>query len=66
MKNVMIKDLMVPLSEYATVKEDASLQEVAAALKAAQAKFYRGPYPHRAMPILGDQDNVVGVEQADG
>jgi len=38
MKTVMIKDLMVPLSEYATVKEDANLQEVAAALKAADCQ----------------------------
>ncbi|MEX1329752.1 MAG: CBS domain-containing protein [Desulfobacterales bacterium] len=59
MKTVVIKDLMVPLSEYATVKEDATLQEVATALKAAQARF-RGPYPHRAVLVLDDQDDVVG------
>jgi CBS domain containing-hemolysin-like protein len=60
MKTVMIKDLMVPLSEYATVKEDANLQEVAMALKAARARLDRGRYPHRAVLVLDDQDNVVG------
>jgi CBS domain containing-hemolysin-like protein len=60
MKTVMIKDLMVPLSEYATVKEDATMQEVAAALKAAQARFDRGPYPHQAVLVLDNQDKVVG------
>jgi CBS domain containing-hemolysin-like protein len=60
MKTVRTKDLMVPLSEYATVKEDANLQEVAVALKAAQARCDRSRYPHRAVLVLDRQDNVVG------
>ena len=60
MKTVTIKNLMVPLSKYATVKEDATLQEVAAALEAAQARFDRSRYPHRAVLVLNDQGDVVG------
>ena len=60
MKTVTIKNLMVPLSKYATVKEDATLQEVAAALAAAQARFDRSRYPHRAVLVLNDQGDVVG------
>jgi CBS domain-containing protein len=60
MKAFTIKDLMVPLSKYATVKEDAALQDVAAALEAAQSRFDRSRYPHRAVLVLNDQGNVVG------
>jgi CBS domain-containing protein len=56
----MIKDLMVPLSEYATVIEDATLGEAVAALKMAQAGFTPGKHPHRAVLILDKQQNVVG------
>jgi CBS domain-containing protein len=51
---------MVPLSKYATVKEDATLQEVAAALELAQTRFVRSRYPHRAVLVLNDLGNVVG------
>jgi len=59
-KTVTIKDLMVPLSKYATVNEEATLQEVIAALEAAQVRFDRGRYPHRAVLVLNDQGNIVG------
>lgn len=60
MKTITIKDLMVPLSKYATVNENATLHEVAAALRAAQARFEPGRSPHRAVLVLNDQGNVVG------
>ena len=60
MKTIIIKDIMVPLSKYATVKEDATLQEAVAALEAAQARFDDSRYPHRAVLVLNDQGNVVG------
>jgi hypothetical protein len=34
-----VKDLMVPLSEYATVSEDASLYEAVVSLEKAQEEF---------------------------
>ena len=60
MKNKLVKDLMVPLSEYATVTEDATLGEAVAALKASQASFDPGKHPHRAILILNEQRNVLG------
>ena len=36
MKDMMVKDLMVPLEEYATVDEDATLYEAYIALEEAQ------------------------------
>jgi len=60
MKNYKIKDLMVPLSEYATVPEDATLLEAATALEKAQEKFDQTRYRHRAILVLDKGNNVVG------
>jgi CBS domain containing-hemolysin-like protein len=54
----MVKDLMVPLSDYATVSQDATLSEAVAALKKAQADFDQSKYRHRAI-LIYDQDNTI-------
>jgi len=61
-KSYSVKDLMVPLSEYATVSEDATLYEAVLALETAQEKFEdkHTRYRHRAILILDKNDNVVG------
>jgi CBS domain-containing protein len=61
-KSYTVKDLMVPLSEYATVTEDATLYEAVLSLEAAQEKFEdkHTRYRHRAILILDKDDNVVG------
>jgi CBS domain-containing protein len=67
-KSYTVKDLMVPLSEYATVSEDATLYEAVLALEAAQEKFEdkHTRYSHRAILILDKDDNVVGkISQLD-
>ena len=60
MNSKRVKDLMVPLSEYATVSEDVTLGEAVAALKASQMGFDPGKHPHRAVLILDRRNNVVG------
>ncbi len=66
MKNTKVKDMMVPLSEYATVSEDATLNETVLALEKAQSEFKKGGYKHRAVLILDKENNVVGkVSQHD-
>jgi CBS domain-containing protein len=57
-----VKDLMVPLSEYATVTEDATLYEAVTALEEAQEQFEdkHTRYRHRAVLILDHNDHVVG------
>jgi CBS domain-containing protein len=59
-KNKLVEDLMIPLSDYATVSEDATLSEAVAALKASHAGFEPGKHPHRAILILDKQYHVVG------
>jgi CBS domain-containing protein len=61
-----VKDLMVPLHEYATVSEDATLFEAVMALEKAQSEFDQNRYRHRAVLILGKDGDVVGkVSQLD-
>jgi CBS domain-containing protein len=55
-----IKDLMIPLSEYATVSEDATLFEAVLSLEKAQAEFDQTRYRHRAVLVLDAQGAVVG------
>ena len=62
MKSYTIRDLMVPLSEYATVPEEATLYEAVLALETAQENFEdkHTRYRHRAILVLDKSGNVVG------
>ncbi len=62
MKSYSVKDLMVPLSEYATVSEDATLYEAVLSLERAQENFEdkHTRYRHRAILILDQEGMVVG------
>lgn len=60
MKNYTVKELMIPLSEYATVNAGATLYEAVLALEKAQADFDHTRYRHRAILVLDDLGNVVG------
>jgi CBS domain-containing protein len=67
-KSYTVKDLMVPLSEYATVTEDANLYEAVLSLEEAQEKFEdkHTRYRHRAILILDKDGQVIGkVSQLD-
>ena len=65
-KELKVKDLMVPLSEYATVSIDATLFEAVAALKKAQDEYDKDNYRHRAILIYDGKDKIVGkVSQHD-
>ena len=60
MKKKQIKDLMVPLDEYATVFEDASLADAIMALERAQRAFDHTKYRHRAILVLDNKHQPVG------
>ena len=60
MKNYCVKDLMVPISEYATVPEDATLFESVLALEKAQEKFQESRYSHRAVLVMDKNKRVLG------
>ena len=60
MKEYKVKDLMVPLAEYATVNKDATLYEAVLALEKAQQEFDSTRYRHRAVLVLDEAGHVVG------
>ena len=62
MKDAIVKDLMVPLSEYATVSEGSTLFDAVLALEKAQEEFdYKHTqYLHRAVLILNKNKRVIG------
>jgi hypothetical protein len=59
-KAKLVKDLMVPLSEYATVSQEATLGEAVAALKQAQADYDQTKYRHRAILVYDQDQKIVG------
>ena len=66
MKEYKVKDIMVPISEYATVSEDSTLYEAVLALEKAQQEFDRSHYAHRAVLIFDKNHKIIGkVSQLD-
>jgi len=59
-KRIKVKELMVPLAEYATVSEEATLSEAVKALEKAQKEFNHTRYRHRAILVLNKHNQVVG------
>ena len=62
MKTYKVGDLMVPLSEYATVSDDATLLEAVNALEKAQEEFDHTRYRHRAVLVLDKQGTTIGYK----
>ena len=60
MKTYAVKDLMVPLSEYATVPVGSTLYEAVLALEKAQEEFDHTKYRHRGVLILDKDNHVIG------
>lgn len=60
MESIMVKDLMVPLEDYATVSEDATLFEAVLMLEKAQTNFNENRYQHRAILVYDKNDRIVG------
>ena len=60
METITVKDLMVPLSEYAVCSEDATLYEAVMALEKAQKEFDQTRYRHRAILVSDKNKKIVG------
>jgi CBS domain-containing protein len=66
MKTIKVKEVMVPLKDYATVSENATLYDAVLALEKAQAEFDQSRYHHRAILVYDVQNKIVGkVSQLD-
>lgn len=63
-----VKDLMVPLDEYATVSKEATLQDAVLALEKAQEDLDRSRYHylHRAILVYDRDKKIIGkISQLD-
>ena len=60
MNTMLVADLMVPLSEYATVPEGSTLFDAVLALEKAQEEFDHTRYRHRGVLVLDKNNRVVG------
>lgn len=60
MHSFKVEDIIVPIEEYATVSQDATLYDAIQALTKAQADFDQAKYKHRAILVLGEKGEVVG------
>lgn len=62
MKEITVKDIMVPLDEYATIHKDATLFDAVMTLEKAQEECNRQgtKYLHRAILVYDDKHKIVG------
>jgi CBS domain-containing protein len=61
MAELKVKDLMVPLGDYAVVSPEATLQEAVKALEKAQESYDQHHYKHRVILVRDDQTGrIVG------
>ena len=60
MEEKKVKDLMLPLSEYATISHNRTIQDALKALDKAQLGLTYDRHHHRAVIVLDEDGEVVG------
>ena len=60
MESIIVKEMMIPLEDYATVSQDATLAEAVLALEEAQNNFEQNRYQHRAILVYDRNRKIVG------
>ncbi len=55
-----VKDIMVPLDDYAVVPQEATLLDAVLALDRAQERLPAGRDPHRAVLVVDEGGHVIG------
>ena len=66
MKDKIVKDLMIPISEYGTIDIEANLYDAAVALDKAQKAYEQGTHAHRILLIADKHGEIVGkISQLD-
>jgi len=60
MKDKVVKDIMVTLSEYAVVDEDVTLKEALEMLRGCKSNLPQGHHPHRAVLVENKSGAIVG------
>ncbi len=66
MQNIKVKEMMVPIKDYATVSEHATMYDAVLALEKAQEEYDQDQYRHRAILVFNNKNEIVGkVSQLD-
>lgn len=66
MESYKVKDLMVALSEYATVPDTATLYDAVSALEKAQEEYDHSKYRHRGILVYDGNKHIIGkISQMD-
>ncbi|MFH1755876.1 MAG: CBS domain-containing protein [Candidatus Latescibacterota bacterium] len=60
MQQKRVRDLMLPLSDYATVQADKTLREALEILRKAQPEVTPNRYQHRSVLVLDEIGKVIG------
>jgi CBS domain-containing protein len=60
MKTRQIKDMMVPIKDYATIHEDATIAEAIQALENENMRHGEKPYRHQSLVVINALRHVVG------
>ena len=60
MDKKLVKDLMLPLSEYTVVSCETTLKEALRILMESQPQLLTGQAPHRAVLVADPQGKIVG------
>lgn len=55
-----IKDIMIPIENYASVHQDSSMYDALIAIRKSQEKLSPGMQPIRAVLVVDDSNNIVG------
>lgn len=60
MKSKQLNELMIPISEYATIHDDADMAEAFRAFENETKRFGDAPYRHLSLIVIDDNNHVVG------
>ena len=60
MKTKHVKELMIPISDYATVHEGATMAEAIRAFENEKKRYGDVPYRHQSLVVIDSNQHVVG------
>ena len=60
MKSRQVKEIMVPISDYATIHESASMAEAIQSIESESKRYGDSPYRHHSLVVIDENNHVVG------
>lgn len=60
MKSRQVNEVMVPISEYATIHDDASMAEAIQSIESESKRYGDSPYRHNSLVVINDENHAVG------